>query len=116
MTDPRGEKLRELIFNDREGIKNIIATVGEYYFRYANKAFSLLRRDDGNYVLFGYPRWGRSLEDLIEVLDRGYDDHESTYIVIHESREDRVLFELFEWLKSKHTGIDDFFRDLGIYE
>jgi hypothetical protein len=114
MSDPRGEKLRDLIYRSKDEIKNITAAVSEYYFTYAGKTFSLLCRNDGMYVLFGYPKWSGGIDNLIEYLERGYEHPSTMFVNIFESQHDETLLNLFAWLKSKDSGVDDFYRELGV--
>lgn len=115
-------RLIELISDNREEIVDIVRSTNEYYFSFRDKVFSISGpSSSGGTSFFVYPKWRHTASQLVATLNATTEEHpDANYVYILGSEISRYLGrdfsrDLFAWLESKNTGLDQLFEDLGIY-
>ncbi len=101
-------------------ITDIHGFENEFYFKYQNYSFSILRRlkhgeDDSEYTFCAYPRTNLSSAELAREFAAG--DSEGTVYAAYHSKDlgencEHVMARLYQMMQSKVLGVDDMLDDI----
>ncbi|QIL21615.1 hypothetical protein [Thermomonas sp. HDW16] len=83
----------------------------EYYFKFRNRCFSVVRYpDEEEYVFYAYPRWRRDLLTLKTIFERSQNQPDAVSVSV----EGEMAKTLFVQLKDRFLGLDELIKDLGV--
>lgn len=102
------------IDKNRQEIREIQSSGTEFYFIFRGRSFSVSDSSSGG-VFYVYPRFHGGVVELAAAMERGIDHPDLIFVnVSDEDVGSNRIGQFYAWMQSKHLGIDDLLRDIGL--
>ena len=106
------------IFSEVDGnrpeIEGVYPSGSEYYFTFRGRVFSVSSSGSGG-TFYVYPRYKGDVQSLANANEHGIEHPDLLFVNVTDEEIGSSNIEKFHsWLQSKHLGLDDLLRDIGL--